>query len=109
MREIKLDSSKMLMDCHADKSARNDRKRGFFKQDSGSCGGFVDFHHLQIFLSTKAKNTYKDFRIFDEKSGLSSDLARELPRVVMTADNRAESTIYRKTSEAVQAQRSRFL
>ena len=67
MREVKIDS----MDCHADKSARNDRKRGFFTQDSRACGGF--FHHLQIFLSTKAKNTYKDFRIFDEKSGLSSD------------------------------------
>ena len=27
------------MDCHAEKSARNDRKRGFFTQDSRSCGG----------------------------------------------------------------------
>ena len=46
MREVKIDS----MDCHADKSARNDRKRGFFKQDSRVCGGFVDFHHLQRIL-----------------------------------------------------------
>ena len=38
------------MDCHADKSARNDRKSGFFKQDSRDCGGAVDFHRLQRIL-----------------------------------------------------------
>lgn len=46
MREVKIDS----MDCHADKSARNDRKRGFFKQDSRILLGFVDFHRLQRIL-----------------------------------------------------------
>ena len=45
----KVDSS-VKMDCHADKSARNDRKRGFFTQDSRSCGGAVDFHRLQRIL-----------------------------------------------------------
>ena len=27
------------MDCHAAHAARNDRKRGFFTQDSRDCGG----------------------------------------------------------------------
>ena len=39
-----------VMDCHADKSARNDRKSGFFTQDSRDCGGAVDFHRLQRIL-----------------------------------------------------------
>ena len=47
MREVKLDS----MLCHAlPCKAHNDRKRGFFKQDSRACGGAVDFHHLQRIL-----------------------------------------------------------
>ena len=40
-----------VMDCHAlPCKARNDRKRGFFTQDSRSCGGAVDFHRLQRIL-----------------------------------------------------------
>lgn len=39
-----------VMDCHADKSARNDRKSGFFTQDSRDCGGAVDFYLLQRIL-----------------------------------------------------------
>lgn len=39
----KVDSS---VDCHADKSARNDRESRFFIQDSRDCGGAVDFHRL---------------------------------------------------------------
>ena len=29
----------VCMDCHADKSARNDRKEALYKQDSRDCGG----------------------------------------------------------------------
>lgn len=43
MREVKLDSSKMLIDCHADKSARNDRKRASFPPQDF-------FTHLQRIL-----------------------------------------------------------
>ncbi|ETD26495.1 MBOAT family O-acyltransferase [Helicobacter canis] len=54
----KLDSS---MDCHADKSARNDRKNAI--------GEKVDFRSEAQNLHKQAK----DSRICDEKSGLSSD------------------------------------
>ena len=49
MREVKIDS----MDCHALQSkARNDRKRASFPPQDF-------FTRLQIFLSTKSKNTYR--------------------------------------------------
>ena len=88
MREVKIDSSKMLMDCHADKSARNDRKRGFFKQDSRVLRGFVDFHHLQRILGFLMRN--RGFQA----------IGKGVTLAVMTTDNRAESTIYRKKTKS---------
>ena len=81
MREVKLDSSKMLMDCHAlPCKARNDRKRGFFKQDSRVLRGFVDFHRLQRILGF-----CDDFGGF-QGSGKGAYLG------YVTADTAAEST-----------------
>ena len=77
----KLDSSKMLfMDCHAHQAARNDRKRGFFKQDSRVLRGFVDFHRLQRILGF-----CDDFGGF-QGSGKGAYLG------YVTADTAAEST-----------------
>lgn len=47
-----MDTRFETMDCHASTSAlaRNDGKRGFFKQDSRACCGAVDFHRLQRIL-----------------------------------------------------------
>ena len=51
-----------VMDCHADKSARNDRKSGFFTQDSRSCGGGCGFSPPAKAESTRKKNILKEQR-----------------------------------------------
>ena len=54
MCEVKLDSSKMLMDCHAVQAPLAMTKKGKFLNTPQDF-----FTRLQIFLSTKSKNTYR--------------------------------------------------
>lgn len=58
-----MDSRVETMDCHADKSARNDRKRGFFKQDSRDCGGALcDSKNLWVGVTLSGNDCPQIFR-----------------------------------------------
>ena len=84
------------MDCHADKSARNDRKRGFFTQDSRSCGGAVDFHRLQRilgfcddFVRCEKKHKGVTFSGNDRRALLT--LAQKRAKAESTSETKTES------------------
>ena len=90
MREVKIDS----MDCHADKSARNDRKKASFPPQ--------DFFYT----------TAKDSKICDEKAGLRRIFCGDKPWVAIAQEKSKLPALSRKaesTSEKLTKEKTKCL
>ena len=100
-----MDLSVKAMDCHALASkARNDRKSGFFTQDSRVCGGAVDFYRLQRILGFSKETSLRLF--CDDFEGCRVQ-SKGAYLVYVTAALRDDSL---KTSDSgARRSRSRFL